>query len=183
MDFSSIESRRLELLEQRMGGGRPPLIVNNLPMPSFGKAFEIIQKETELIQQLSTSDSEIDQISKEDEMPGQTPPDEAVKTKKKRKNYTQEEDSKIQEGYKQFGSDFEKIVKHMGIERTPNQIKDRWRRLNRNKNEEPPHKRRKTEDGEKTSPQKERQDTSSDLESKLEKDRMIIEVYDIHPHH
>mmetsp|Transcript_12316 Transcript_12316/g.17036 ORF Transcript_12316/g.17036 Transcript_12316/m.17036 type:complete len:772 (+) Transcript_12316:1461-3776(+) len=71
------------------------------------------------------------------------------KVKKKRKHYTQGEDTKILEGVKKYGADWDEIVKWGNFERTPTQIKERWRRLTKKEQADPgkqPNKYRKISD-------------------------------------
>jgi len=155
------ERSKLELLEQRMGVKH---VVSSTP-EKLG--------ENEVHYQHSTSDSEVDNMKEGEESTNHSTTDDGSgtsKPRKKRKNYTQDEDTKLQEGVKKFGTeDWQKIVDWGGFERSAHQLKDRFKRIKRKTDDLPGNKRRKLEDGNgKTSPNKEKEkEQHDDLDSAI----------------
>lgn len=129
------DSRKRELLEQRMGLGP-----STSPTANDNNIFKSMRVER-IDSEQGTSDSEQDHA-----FPSHANVDE-TKIKKKRKHFTPEEDTKILEGHRQFGTEWPEIVKWGNLDRTPAQVKDRFRRLKKNEEQQPP-KRRKIEEDE-----------------------------------
>jgi len=178
------ERSKLELLEQRMG-------VKHVALSTPEKLGVIMKtlkaesdKENEVHYQHSTSDSEVDNMKEGEESTNHSTTDDGSgtsKPRKKRKNYTQDEDTKLQEGVKKFGTeDWQKIVDWGGFERSAHQLKDRFKRIKRKTDDLPGNKRRKLEDGNgKTSPNKEKEkEQHDDLDSairQVEKEKQLME--------
>eukprot|EP01117_Protostelium_nocturnum_P012976 TRINITY_DN4804_c0_g1_i1.p1 TRINITY_DN4804_c0_g1~~TRINITY_DN4804_c0_g1_i1.p1 ORF type:complete len:683 (+),score=211.14 TRINITY_DN4804_c0_g1_i1:73-2121(+) len=96
------------------------------------------------------SSLEHDVNSDSDEVEAKNSGKEEEKLKKKRKLFTKSEDEQISEGVKK-GMNWDDIVKQSQMQRTPSQIKERWRRISAKEAGPPtstmtPTKRRKTEE-------------------------------------
>eukprot|EP01119_Soliformovum_irregulare_P018153 TRINITY_DN5506_c0_g1_i1.p1 TRINITY_DN5506_c0_g1~~TRINITY_DN5506_c0_g1_i1.p1 ORF type:complete len:683 (+),score=194.47 TRINITY_DN5506_c0_g1_i1:132-2051(+) len=146
-------SRKMELLEQRMSSkSLSPLSDATPPLTSSQSKLNFAHQFEKDHSELGSSESEQEPFPHHE---NNHPVDDGqTKTKKKRKNYTLDEDQKIQEGYKRFGSDWVGIVKWGQLDRTPHQIKERFKRIKKKSETavEVPAKRAKLEDEVKDTP-------------------------------
>jgi tousled-like kinase len=131
-------NKRLELLEQRFTAPSPSTLANlqgsSLPV-QFPVTTNLVTSNQVPQNQPPLQNRQDDEHMSEDESSskeallnrGDSTPNLAGK--KKRKNFTREEDGKILEGYTKFQGDWDKVRSWGNLDRSSSQIRERYRRL------------------------------------------------------
>jgi len=138
----SVDSAKLQKLEARLGTVHVSAPLQPEKTEKADKTAEKHERPRE--SSVHSGDSDVPTTQAEEDLLEhdtslQPTPDQTPSTKKK-KNFTEEEDGKIQQGYEQFNGDWEQVAKWgwpNGL-RKAEQIKNRWKRLSKKKRPDEP---------------------------------------------
>eukprot|EP00002_Diphylleia_rotans_P032179 TRINITY_DN673_c0_g2_i3.p1 TRINITY_DN673_c0_g2~~TRINITY_DN673_c0_g2_i3.p1 ORF type:complete len:511 (-),score=119.05 TRINITY_DN673_c0_g2_i3:782-2314(-) len=127
-------SDRLSLLEARMTGNKDGETLPSFPSPMLTPSVltraNSATSQGSFVHQpiVDIEDDDVIDESENDDAEGQSNPSTNTR---KRKNFSQQEDEVLLKAFKTHGPNFEEIVKATGLDRTPNQLRMRMKRINK----------------------------------------------------